>query len=274
MRIGCGVLRWQIDGSPPAIAFDTAGNLLMSVMIEGLAGAAAGVAGAAGFLAYAVRGTSNSILAPSVYRGSRLRPALALTFDDGPSESTPQLLEILEANGVKATFFMCGHNVRRCPWIARSVVGAGHEIGNHTDSHPRLDFHRRAFIYAEVARAQETIQEVTGSTPRFFRAPFGVRWFGLRQVQRRLELLGVMWTVIGRDWQLESPRIADRILRGAVNGAIVCLHDGRQIRETPDIRATVEAVRLIIPALRERGFQFETVGQILRAAGPSTVTAT
>ena len=75
--------------------------------------AAAGAAG--GFLGYAVRGRSSAFFAPSMYRGDRGRPALALTFDDGPSESTPALLEVLAEHDVRATFFMCGENVRRLP---------------------------------------------------------------------------------------------------------------------------------------------------------------
>ncbi|HWZ33057.1 MAG TPA: polysaccharide deacetylase family protein [Bryobacteraceae bacterium] len=227
------------------------------------AAAAAGVAAAAGTMGYAVRGRSSSLLAPSVYHGDRSRAAIALTFDDGPSESTPALLEILARHGVHATFFMCGKNVRRCPSIARAVVAAGHEIGNHTDSHPRLDFHSPEFIYGELALAQESIRQTTGVAPRLFRAPYGVRWVGLRGAQQRLNLMGVMWTVIGRDWRWPAPRISSLILRRAANGAIVCLHDGRTVERAPDIRATLEAVEYAIPILKERGFQFETVSQML-----------
>jgi peptidoglycan/xylan/chitin deacetylase (PgdA/CDA1 family) len=228
-----------------------------------LIGAATGVFGAAGFAGYAVRGRSSSVFAPSVYRGDRTRPAVALTFDDGPSESTPALLDILAEHQVRATFFMCGENVRRCPRIARDVVAAGHEAGNHTDSHPRLDFHRPEFMYRELAHAQETIHQTTGAVPKLFRAPYGVRWFGLGRAQQRLKLNGVMWTVIGRDWKWPAQRVSRLLIRGAGNGAILCLHDGRELEHSPDVRATLEAVKLVIPTLKERGFHFETVSQIL-----------
>ena len=228
-----------------------------------LLGAATGVLGAAGFMGYAVRGRSSRVFAPSVYRGDRTRPALALTFDDGPSESTPALLDLLAEHNVQATFFMCGQNVRRCPDIARSVVAAGHEAGNHTDSHPRLDLHSPKFIYREIALAQEAIHQNTGVIPKLFRAPYGVRWFGLRSAQRRLALTGVMWTVIGPDWKWPAPRISRLLVSHAVNGAILCLHDGRILERAPNVRATLEAVGSIIPALKERGFRFETVSQIL-----------
>lgn len=225
-------------------------------------GAAAGVL-AAGGLAYAVRGRSSKIFAPSVYHGDRSRPSIALTFDDGPSESTPALLEILGRHRVPATFFMCGQNVRRCPQIAREVAAAGHEIGNHTDSHPYLNFRSPEFIYGELARAQETIHGTTGCTPTLFRAPYGVRWFGLRSAQRRLNLLGVMWTVIGRDWKWPAASVARLVLRRTRNGSILCLHDGRATERAPDIRSTLDAVADVIPILKERGFEFETVSRML-----------
>lgn len=230
---------------------------------DALIGASAGILSAAGGMAWAVRGRSSRIFAPSVWHGDRSRRALALTFDDGPSESTPALLEILAEHKVPATFFMCGRNVRRRPQIAREVASAGHEIGNHSDSHPYLHFRSPEFIYGELALAQETIRKVTGRTPTLFRAPYGVRWIGLRAAQRRLSLSGVMWTVIARDWKWPAPRISRLLLRHASNGAILCLHDGRTTQRAPDIRATLDAVACVIPMLKERGFEFETVTRIL-----------
>jgi peptidoglycan/xylan/chitin deacetylase (PgdA/CDA1 family) len=72
-----------------------------------------------------------------------------------------------------------------------------------------------------------------------------------------------MWTVIGRDWKLRGEAVAARILRATGNGAILCLHDGRELQAQPDIRATIEAVRRIVPALQDRGFQFETVSKLI-----------
>ena len=222
-----------------------------------------GVAAAGGCLGYAVRGRSSSLLAPSIYRGDPTRRTVALTFDDGPSESTPALLKLLEAHRVRATFFMCGANVRRLPHIAQEVVASGHEIGNHSDTHARFDFKSAEFIYHELASAQESIHTITGSSPNFFRAPYGVRWFGLRRAQRELGLTGVMWTVIGRDWTLPAKRISRRLIDGAANGAILCLHDGRITQASPDIGRTIEAVGEVIPRLHDRGLQFQTVGGLL-----------
>jgi peptidoglycan/xylan/chitin deacetylase (PgdA/CDA1 family) len=188
---------------------------------------------------------------------------VALTFDDGPSEATPAILEILERHRAPATFVQCGMNVRRLPEIARTVARAGHEIGNHSHTHLLLSLRPAGLIEEEFRRAQETIVEFTGFTPALLRAPFGVRWFGLRRAQRRLGLTGIMWTVIGYDWSLPSAAIWNRVRRKVGNGAIICLHDGRQLRVRPDVRQTVAAARVLVPWLQEQGYRLETVSQLL-----------
>lgn len=230
------------------------------MLIELVGGAVGAVAGC---MAYGVRARSSSLFAPSRWRGAVDRRAIALTFDDGPSEATPQLLEILAREGVPATFFQCGTNVRRLPAIAAEVARAGHEIGNHGDTHAPLYLRSAAFMHQELAHAQDSIADATGRRPRLFRPPFGARWIGLGGVQRRLGLLGVMWTAIGLDWKRTAERTAARLLAAARNGAIFCLHDGRELAPAPDVSETLEAVRRLVPALRERGYHFETVSEIL-----------
>jgi peptidoglycan-N-acetylglucosamine deacetylase len=235
--------------------------------------AGAGI-GAAGFMAWAVRGRSSQVFGPSVWRGNPQRRALALTFDDGPSEDTPRVLEILERHRVPATFFQIGLNVKRLPQEARSVCQAGHAIGNHSYSHPmfsdpRWGFPARRPIEQELRLAQETIGEHTGVLPVWFRAPYGVRWFGLEPVLRQLGLTGVMWTLIGYDWKRTGPvglaakAAAARVARKVSNGAILCFHDGRELSARPDIGVTLEAVRRLIPLLLDQGYQFESLENLL-----------
>ena len=217
----------------------------------------------ASFLAWAVRGRSASVFGPSLWRGPRDRPTIALTFDDGPSEGTPQVLEILHRYGAPATFFQCGANVERLPSIAREIRAAGHEIGNHTQHHASLYLRSAQFIEEEIVRAQEAIGAHTGAVPQWFRAPFGARWFGLRPVQARLRLTGVMWTVIGYDWKLKAEAVYERVSHNVSNGAILCLHDGRALSVRPDIGATVDALRRLVPDLLDRGYKFETLSRLL-----------
>ncbi len=226
-------------------------------------GVGAGVCASAGLMAWGVRGRSSQMFGPSVWRGSKARAAVAFTFDDGPSESTPEMLKLLEGYGARATFFQCGVNVRRLPQVAREVAAAGHEIGNHTDSHARLYLRSARFIRHELRRGQEAITEATGVPPKLFRAPYGVRWFGLRAAQHELRLLGVMWTAIGLDWKRPAEAVAARLRAAAANGAIFCLHDGRGLAARPDISATLGAVGRLLPELRDRGYHFESVSEIL-----------
>ena len=167
------------------------------------------------------------------------------------------------SHSAKATFFVCGHNVDRLPDILREIAREGHEIGNHTWSHLRMDFHSRAVMRDEIGRTQEIVRSLTGSAPRLFRAPYGVRWFGLGAVQRELQLQGVMWTAIGRDWKLRGPAIAERLLRRSNDGAILCLHDGRVLTPQPDITNTLDAVRELLPRIRERNLSMTAVSAML-----------
>ena len=162
-----------------------------------------------------------------------------------------------------ATFFQCGANVERLPAVARAVGQAGHAIGNHSHTHPLFCFRSPPLHRTGPGRAQAAIEAHTGIRPAWFRAPFGARWFGLGRAQRRLGLTGVMWTAIGYDWNLKAEAVVERMARRVSNGAILCLHDGRELCARPDIGVTVEAVRRLVPMLLDRGYKFETVSRLL-----------
>lgn len=222
-----------------------------------------GAAAVAAVGAYAVRGRSSQIFGRSIYRGPSRSATVALTFDDGPSPGTGKLLDILDRFNVKATFFQCGMHVRRLPDLAIQVAQAGHDLGNHTDTHPSLWLRQPAFVKMEIHRAQDAIMRHTLVRPRWFRPPYGVRWFGVREAQQELGLTGIMWTTIGMDWKLPATRVCERLLSGAANGAIYCLHDGREHDNSPDISNTISAVKEAIPRLRDMGLEFATVSGLL-----------
>ena len=225
--------------------------------------AAATLAAGTALFAWSVRGKSSSILAPSVWRGPKNRKAIALTFDDGPSESTPRILEILVKNNARATFFQVGANVQRLPAIARQVVAAGSEIGNHSHTHPRFDFTSAAFQRAELHQAQRAIEDNCAVTPRWFRAPYGIRWFGMAAAQRECGLEGVMWTSIALDWKLDGRAIVTRMKKAAASGAIFCFHDGRATTRNPDVGATTEAIAQLLPQLAMHGYELVTISELL-----------
>ncbi len=196
-------------------------------------------------------------------RGPRTHRQVALTFDDGPSEETPAFLDLLDAFAARATFFQCGQNVERLPAISRVVRDRGHEIGNHTWSHPRLPFCAPARIREEIGRAQEALARAAGVRPRLFRPPYGLPGLGLPRALRQHGLVSVMWTVMGYDWEWEASEIAAHVLSHVSNGAIVCLHDGNRVSPQVDRRNTLEALRAILPKLRDRGFTFVTAGEMI-----------
>lgn len=233
---------------PRTAAFVTSGALL---------------GGASAVAVYGSTSKSSQLFGPAVFRGSGRRLSIALTFDDGPSEGTLPLLEYLHKEEIPATFFQCGQNVRRLPQIAGEVAAAGHEIGNHTFSHPRLLFKSVDFIDREFSQAQRIIALETGVNPMILRPPYGLRWLGMPEVQRRLSLLAVLWTVIGNDWKWPADRIARRVLSSSTPGGIICLHDGRTVEERPDIQQTLAAVRTVVPILKDRGYAFETVSDLI-----------
>lgn len=221
---------------------------------------------AAGTFAYGARSRSSQLFAPSVWKGPASRRAIALTFDDGPSESTPDILSLLREHQARATFFMCGHHVRRLPRVAQRCAAEGHEIGNHTDTHQSLYLRSPQFIEDQLARAQASISEVTGFTPRLFRATYGVRWPGLRAAQDRLGLLGVMWTTIARDWKLPASGIVAYVVPRVQPGSILCFHDGRELQHRPDITPTLEALRLLLPRFQAIGYEMVTVSELIGKA--------
>lgn len=215
---------------------------------------------------------ASQILAPSLAQVRHTSRRIALTFDDGPSEQTPALLELLARYNLRATFFVCGANVERLPHIARAIVDAGHELGNHTYGHirmcPRLGWQMNlrspANLLLEMQQAQDTIERHTGVRPRLFRAPYGLRWFGVRNAQRRLDLRGVTWSVIAHDWEWPHDRIAAHLLRHTRPGGIVCLHDGRDIQQSVDIQPLLTALRIVVPAWKKRGLRMTTVTDLLQ----------
>lgn len=234
----------------------------------GTAIAAAAIAGTG--MTWAVRGRASNVFGPSVWQGDRTRRSMALTFDDGPSPGTFEILRLLAEYKASATFFLCGVNTLRHREAALTTARAGHEIGNHSHTHPNFAFRSAAFIETEFSTAQEAIANATACRPALVRAPYGVRWFGFRGMQRKLGLEAVMWSVIGLDWKLSGQEIAARVLAAARPGAIVCLHDGRATQPSPDIAPTIDALQRILPALVQRGYHLETVSQLLCPTPPRT----
>jgi peptidoglycan/xylan/chitin deacetylase (PgdA/CDA1 family) len=208
-----------------------------------------GVAACAYYASYAVR---SQWLGPTIWRGNPTRPLVALTFDDGPSEDTPRILDVLEESGVRAAFFMIGRQVARYPELARRIVAGGHEVGNHSYSHPIFLYRTARQTRDELARTQEIIADVTSARPVWSRPPCGVRSRKYFAAAHELGLRTVQWTVAGFDWKRHaSSRIAADVLSGVGAGAIVLLHDGDS-RGLARRRETAASLPLILEGLRAK----------------------
>jgi peptidoglycan/xylan/chitin deacetylase (PgdA/CDA1 family) len=213
----------------------------------------AGVLTGLGFLVwYVVAAPESQVLGTSIVRGPEGSRKIALTFDDGPGEATPAVLDLLRQAEIRATFFLCGQNVERYPELARRIAEEGHEIGNHTYSHPRLLGRTPGKIAWEIELTQNIIAHRTGRTPTLFRPPYGLRWFGLFRVLKRNRLTSVMWSVNSLDWKRPHTEIVQRVIRETQPGAIILFHDGVRPRKSGNRQVTVEALRDILHATMGR----------------------
>ena len=195
---------------------------------------------------------------PIVAHGSRYAREIALTFDDGPSEYTGALLDILAQEGVKATFFCVGKNVLERPKLVRRAVEEGHLVGTHSFSHKNLLGCLPAVSRAEIRAGAQTLEKVLGTRPLWFRPPYGMRYPWTLMQARSEGLSTALWCNCPRDWQCPgSKTIARRVINNLRFGDVVLLHDGGGDRSQ-----TLEAVRCIIRVLRGRGYKFVRVDEL------------
>jgi peptidoglycan-N-acetylglucosamine deacetylase len=222
---------------------------------------------AGGLMVYEWLSPRSWLYGPVFWHARTEERVIALTFDDGPCHPfTEELLNILDREGVRATFFMPGQNVRREPALAAEVASRQHAIGNHTYTHPHLTWSRTSKVREELERGQEAIHAATGTIPTVFRVPHG--WYG-PQVISTAEELGmscVGWSVMAWDWNRPpSEVIQRRILRGAGPGGITLLHDGQNIDAFPkaDRSRTIAAVPHIVRTLKESNYGFVTIPELM-----------
>jgi peptidoglycan/xylan/chitin deacetylase (PgdA/CDA1 family) len=217
-------------------------------------------------------------LGRALHQGKGSQKVTALTFDDGPHpEFTPAVLDILLRERVRATFFLCGHDIEIHPDLARRIVDEGHAVGNHTYSHPYLYFQSREEIHRELDQTQQAIRRATGRNCRFFRPPYGARWVGLYPELQARQMDLITWSC----WP-EMQSTADAVVKDAIRhlrpGAVYLLHDGVQ---TPGgyfagksmrpqnlepsehrVRRMIEALPSLISKIRAEGYEFVDVAQM------------
>jgi len=205
------------------------------------------------------------------YRLDGPQKKVALTFDDGPSfEWTPKILDELKKAQVKATFFMIGKHVEKYPEIARRVAEEGHEIGNHTSDHHLLIYYKTDELEKEIRDAEKVIKNVTGQTTRYFRPPKA--WLTAKE-KRKIGEMGyktVLWTLNSKDWvTFDDKYIVKYILRHIKPGDIILFHDSGGVFATEggDRHETVRTIAQLVEKLREKGYRFVTITELLNMKG-------
>ena len=183
------------------------------------------------------------------------RPVVSLTFDDGPSSIyTPRILDILAAHEVQATFFVLGRRVEEHPEVVARIVEEGHDVGNHSWSHPSFRSLWKEQVRDEVCRTSDAVEAAAGVRPGLFRPPFGRYPDSAVPLVGGLGLHFVLWSVDGADWETEDAHaVAESIVRKAEPGSIILLHDREPV--------TARALPQIIAGLRAKGLEIEKVSR-------------
>jgi peptidoglycan/xylan/chitin deacetylase (PgdA/CDA1 family) len=185
---------------------------------------------------------------------------IALTFDDGPHPRyTPQILDVLDRYGIRATFFIVGQNASAYPELLLREQQACHEIANHTYSHLKLKSKGEAALFEELSRTDALIERITGARPRLFRPPEGVCNPTIAQCSSSFGYKLILWNVDTRDWASSSvDSIVSAVKKNVKSGDILLFHD-YIAHNSP----TPQALQILIPYLLGEGFQFVTVSELL-----------
>ena len=192
-----------------------------------------------------------------LYRGNYKLREIAITIDDGPHELVgEELLDLFKRERIKATFFIVGRRAKVRPDLIKRMVDEGHEIGNHSQNHNRLDQLKGRAMYREIIDCENVVKAITGRRMSILRPP-GMRYNGaVIQAARENGHVVVSWTCAPKDYMDVSPTyIVDNVLSKIENGTILLMHDERPM--------TVTALARIIPALKREGYTFATITEML-----------
>ena len=192
-------------------------------------------------------------------------PYIAMTFDDGPSAVlTPKLLDLLAAHHIKATFFVIGENVAEHPEIVARAASEGHEIGNHSWSHPNFARMSQESVRSQIQRTDDAIKNAIGKRPTLLRPPYGsITEREKRWIHDDFGYEIILWDVDPLDWKRPGPAVVrSRILKETRPGSIVLSHDIHP--------GTIEAMPSTFDELEAKGFKFVTVSELIDMATPVT----
>ncbi|MBQ7568541.1 polysaccharide deacetylase family protein [bacterium] len=200
----------------------------------------------------------SQVYGPVLSHGSRQKRCVALTFDDGPSEYTGSLLDVLAEEGAKATFFCLGEQALRYPELVRRAEAEGHLVGSHSYTHRNLLGRLPAASRRQIVTGAQALNDVLGHYPLWFRPPYGMRYPWTILQARQSGMSTVLWSNCPCDWTTPGAKvIMERIIRSFQPGDIILLHDGGGDRSQ-----TVIAVRYLIRYLHRQGYKFVRVDEL------------
>lgn len=208
--------------------------------------------------------STTGINSPQVVKsGSKKQKIIALTFDDGPHPTyTPQILDLLQENNAKATFFVLGMYAQKYPDIIKRQAKEGHEIGNHTFSHIDVNKVSKEKVVDEFLTTQEIITSLTGIKPKVFRPPYGLYNTKVMDIAIESKCSIILWSTFqdSKDWSNPGvDQIVNTTFSELENGDIILFHDYVYKEESH----TVEALKTILPELKKKGYQFVTISELL-----------
>jgi peptidoglycan/xylan/chitin deacetylase (PgdA/CDA1 family) len=188
---------------------------------------------------------------------------VALTYDDGPNPPyTNQLLDIFDRNQIKATFFVIGKIIEKHPETVRLILSKGHEVGNHSYSHKSLISENPWFIRSEIEKTDKLLRELGVKQEIHFRAPYGRKFIVLPYILAKMDKKNILWNVDSKDYEASNSEVIENFVLEQIRpGSIILMHDGGGERSR-----TLAATEMLIKKLKEKGYTFKTVSQLIRQA--------
>ncbi len=204
----------------------------------------------------------------NVVRLNTDQKVVALTYDDGPNPPyTERLLDVLAKHNVKATFFMIGNRIERHPETVHRVIAEGHQIGNHSYSHPLLGFLPPTYVQREIERTDQLLRQFGIVGEIVFRAPILTRFLPVAYVLAKGDRSHTSCNVWSWDWTTQNPhKITETVLKKTLSstgaGSIIVLHDGKAENKNAVRLGTIEATDRIITALKRDGYRFVRLADV------------
>lgn len=197
-----------------------------------------------------------------IYNNKNNSMKIALTFDDGPHPGqTKRILDILDKYNIKATFFVVGVNIDNYGKHLQDVVSRGHEIGNHTNTHPKVSALDYSALKNEFSKCQSKINDLCDYRSKLIRPPEGLIDTSIKDIAKEMDCKVILWDIDTRDWAQTPPqKIADHVVNKISSGDIILMHDYIG-KNSP----TAEALELFIPKLLDMGYKFVVVSELIES---------